>query len=358
MSNKDYQNKLTQFFIELMEAGYLPDSLIRWGIKKLLKVRIKELNNEIKKSSYNEYLQSYISTISKSELAVHTRAANHQHYEVPTEFYDYCLGDHKKYSCCYWENDTDTLEDAEARALEVSIERAEIKDGMSILELGCGWGSMSLELAKRFPSSKITVVSNSKTQKKYIDQKAKENNFNNLEVLTLDLGKIENYHFSGSKFDRVISIEMMEHIRNYSTFMKNVSLVMNPNALFFVHIFTHKTTPYFFENEGEDNWMGKYFFTGGQMPSANLVTHFSGDLTLNNQWTWSGKHYEKTSNAWLEKMDLNRQKILTHFQKVYGISEAQIWFQRWRVFYMSCAELFGYDDGNEWFVSHYLFKKR
>lgn len=337
---------VVKFFVRGMEKGYVPDPIIRFGIRNLLKQRLLDMQNQ--------NINSHVKILKESPLAIMTKQANEQHYEVPTEFYDLCLGQHKKYSSCYWDDTTSNLEQAEQKALDISIERAEIKDGMRILELGCGWGSLSLELARRFPNSPVTVVSNSSTQKKFIDSQAKERGFKNLTVLTRDLGKEENYNFGEEKFDRVMSIEMMEHLRNYEKFFELVSRSMKPDAKFFIHIFTHKTTPYFFETEGEDNWMGKYFFSGGQMPARDLFDQFNQNLTVAKKWDWNGQHYQKTLEAWLLKMDQNEDRVRVLFKQTYGAENVELWVNRWRVFYMACSELFGFNNGQEWTVTHYL----
>ena len=337
---------VVKFFVRGMEKGYVPDPVIRFGIRNLLKQRLKEMKSQD--------MNSHAKLLKESPLAIMTRQANEQHYEVPTEFYELCLGQHKKYSSCYWDDNTSELEQAEQKALDISIERAEIKDGMRILELGCGWGSLSLELARRFPNSPVTVVSNSATQKQFIDSQAHKRGFKNLTVLTRDLGKEENYNFGDEKFDRVMSIEMMEHLRNYEKFFSLVSKSMKPDAKFFIHIFTHKTTPYFFETEGEDNWMGKYFFSGGQMPARDLFDQFNKHLNVANKWDWNGTHYQKTLEAWLLKMDQNEEQVRVLFKQAYGAENVELWVNRWRVFYMACSELFGFNKGQEWAVTHYL----
>lgn len=347
--------KVVSFFIRGMENGLVPDAVIRYGIRNLLKQRIKAMNEE---ESKGPVLKRHAQLLRESPLAIMTKQANEQHYEVPTEFYDLCLGQHKKYSSCYWEDAMSELAQAEQKALDISIERAEIIDGMRILELGCGWGSLSLELARRFPKSLVTVVSNSTTQKQYIDEQAKQRGFHNLTVLTRDLGKEESYNFGQEKFDRVMSIEMMEHIRNYEKFFSLISAQMKPDAKMFVHIFTHKSTPYFFETEGADNWMGKYFFSGGQMPARDLFDQFNQHLTVEKKWDWNGTHYQKTLEAWLDKMDKNEDRVFHLFEQTYGKDQAKIWVNRWRVFYMACAELFGFNNGQEWSVTHYLFSTK
>lgn len=340
---------VVKFFVRGMEKGFVPDPLIRFGIRNLLKQRIKDMNVDI---------HTHANLLRESPLAIMTKQANEQHYEVPTEFYELCLGKHKKYSSCYWEDHATSLEQAEQKALDISIERAEITDGMRILELGCGWGSLSLELARRFPNSAVTVVSNSATQKQFIDTQAYKRGFTNLTVLTRDLGKEENYNFGDEKFDRVMSIEMMEHLRNYEKFFSLVSRAMKPDAKFFVHVFTHKTTPYFFETEGEDNWMGKYFFSGGQMPARDLFDQFDKHMKVSKKWDWNGTHYQKTLEAWLQKMDQNEGQVRILFKQAYGAENVELWVNRWRVFYMACSELFGFNGGKEWAVTHYLLTVR
>lgn len=339
--------------IKLIENGKMPDFITRAGIRKLLSERLDSLRFSTEEAHQN-YIHQYVDSLKKFPLAVMTKEANEQHYEVPTKYYDFCLGRHKKYSSCFWDKNTTTLEEAEQLSLDISIDHAQIQDGMSILELGCGWGSLSLELARRFPNSKIVSVSNSKTQKTYIDNEAKIRGFTNLEIKTLDLSQKENYHFDGENFDRVMSIEMMEHLRNYQDFFNLISKRMKPNAKFFIHIFTHKESPYLFETEGEDNWMGKYFFSGGQMPSINLFEYFNNDLVVQEKWYWNGEHYQRTLEEWLNRMDQNEEEVMKLFKETYGSEYAVTWFNRWRIFYMSCAELFGFNHGKEWGVTHYL----
>lgn len=347
---------ITKSFVKVLERGYMPDLLTRIGIRKLIQERLDESHANISRDP--EYVKNYANLLRQSPLAIMTSEANQQHYEVPTEFYDLALGAHKKYSSCYWDNSTATLEDAEQRALNLSIEHAGVTDGMRVLELGCGWGSLSLELAKRFPHSEIVAVSNSKTQKAYIDQKALERGLKNLTVKTLDLGKAESFNFGEKKFDRMMSIEMMEHLRNYELFFKLLSPSLSDEGKFFVHIFTHKSLPYFYETEGEDNWMGKYFFSGGQMPSRDLFDEFTSDLKVIQKWDWNGVHYSKTLEAWLDRTDENETKVLEMFRKTYGEDQEVIWLNRWRVFFMACSELFKFNDGKEWGVTHYLLTKK
>lgn len=346
---------LVKGFIKVLENGYMPDPITRIGIKSLIKQRLQESNQKAARDP--SFLKSYAQNLKQSPLAIMTNEANKQHYEVPTAFYDLCLGQHKKYSSCYWDKETKELKQAEERALDLSIGHAGVEDGMRILELGCGWGSLSLELAKRFPKSQIVSVSNSRTQKEYIENIAMERGLKNLKVLTLDLGLESNYNFGEEKFDRVMSIEMMEHLRNYDLFFKALSPSMKDDGKLFIHIFTHKEVPYFFETEGEENWMGKYFFSGGQMPCRDLFDEFKNDLIVEKKWDWSGNHYSKTLEAWLDNTDQEKQEVLSMFKKTYGEGSEVVWYNRWRVFFMSCSELFKYNNGEEWGVTHYLMSK-
>jgi len=347
---------MLNLFISAMEKGQIPDSAIRFGIRKLCNSRLSEfryttLDEKIQRSvEYKDHLTS-------SPLAVSTLEANQQHYEVPAEFYNLVLGKNLKYSSCFWDKNTRTLDQAEEHALAISVQRAQIHNGMRILELGCGWGSLTLYMAKTFPNSQIVAVSNSSSQKSFIDSEAKKRNLTNILVLTRDISKLESLAVEFDSFDRVISIEMFEHFKNYGLLLNKISKVLTDDGKLFVHIFTHKEFSYPFETEGEDNWMGKYFFTGGQMPSHYLLHQFQKDLYLENEWAWSGEHYQKTSEAWLSRMDENKEKIMEIFKSTYG-NESLLWFNRWRVFFMSCAELFGYKKGREWGVSHYLFGKK
>lgn len=345
--------------ISLMERGYLPDALVRVGIRQLLKQRLSESKLAVAQAgSHEQYLKQYVDMLSRSPLAIMTKEANEQHYEVPTEYFNHALGVHKKYSSCFFTDKNTTLDEAEQKALDLSIEFAQIKDGMSILEFGCGWGSLSLELARRFPNSRILSISNSRTQKKYIDETAKKRGLSNLEVRTLNLALEESYNFGGETFDRIMTIEMMEHLRNYKKFFKLIHPLLKLNGKMFIHIFTHKETPYLYETEGADNWMGKYFFSGGQMPSRDLFRKAQEDFIIEDFRVWNGVHYSKTLEEWLRKGDRAYNEIIPHFEATYGKKNARVWFNRWRVFYMACSELFKYNNGDEWFVTHYRLIKK
>jgi cyclopropane-fatty-acyl-phospholipid synthase len=280
--------------------------------------------------------------------------ANEQHYGLPPEFFGYALGPHRKYSCCHWGDGVTTLADAEEQALALTSERAGLADGQRILELGCGWGSLTLYMAGRFPRSTILAVSNSAQQREYILSEAHRRGYSNVEVITCDMNDFS----TTRRFDRVVSVEMFEHMRNYARLFELIHGWLAPGGKFFMHIFVHRSVPYAFEDRGAGDWMSRYFFSGGIMPSAPLPLHFQRHLRLERQWAWSGEHYQKTANAWLENLDANRDAVLPTLQAAYGTAQAALWLQRWRMFFMACAELWGYERGQEWFVSHYLFGRQ
>ncbi len=357
--NQQNQNRtLIKFMIDQIENGRMPDFITRIGIRSLLNARLKETEEKSKSLGGDaNYLQQYARDLRMSDIAIMTKEANEQHYEVPTGYYDLVLGPKKKYSSCYYLNSKTNLNDAEQVSLDLTIEHAGLIDGMTILELGCGWGSLSLEMAKRFPNSKIISVSNSKTQKQYIDSRAKERGLTNLEIRTKNLGIESEYDFEENTFDRIVTVEMMEHVRNYDRFFKLISKTLKADGKMFIHIFTTNSLPYVFETEGDDNWMGKYFFSGGQMPSVNLFDSFNDVLKVEQKWSWNGRHYQKTLEDWLVLHDKHKNEIITLFESTYGKENAHLWFYRWRIFYLACSELFGYKKGYQWGVTHYLLTK-
>ncbi len=335
---------LMNLALSAAEQGYAPDSVIRWGIRRLCAQRLEECENDLT-------AQEFAKLMRLGPVAPVPEKANEQHYEVPPEFFAAALGERLKYSCCLWSAGVRSLDEAEEAALAATCERAEIADGHEILELGCGWGSLSLWMAEKLPHSRILSVSNSVPQRRFIEQCAAERGLRNLEVVTCDM----NDFATGRRFDRVVSVEMFEHMRNYELLLERVASWLKDDGKLFVHIFCHKEHAYAFETNGSADWLAEYFFTGGIMPNFDVFDNFQKHVKTARSWQWNGTHYEKTANAWLKNMDAKRAELMPVFQSVYGDKAAQ-WFQRWRIFFMACAELWGYRDGGEWFVGHYLLE--
>ncbi|MBL8298111.1 MAG: class I SAM-dependent methyltransferase [Rhodanobacteraceae bacterium] len=337
----------------LAERGLLPDALVRLGIRRLCMQRLRDATQGGVQTQQQRFAQ-LLQQLRDSPIAIHTDAANRQHYELPPAFFTRCLGPRLKYSACYFPRGDETLAAAEEAMLALYAERAQLADGQDILELGCGWGSLTLWLAERYPNARITAVSNSRPQREFILARCAERGYAQVRVLTEDVNRLE---LPTASFDRCVSIEMFEHVRNYRSLLARIAQWLRGDGLLFVHIFCHRTLAYPFETEGEDNWMGRHFFTGGLMPSAETLAWFQDDLALEQRWLIDGRHYARTAECWLAAQDAHRDALLPILREAYGPAAA-LWLQRWRLFWMACAELFGYAGGSEWMVAHYRFRPR
>lgn len=344
--------RLVSLALKLSEHGLFSDPVLRRAIRYLLEHRLSELpRNDPHAIASHE--SRFIEQMRRAPIAYVPEKANEQHYEVPAEFFQQILGPHLKYSSAYWPAGVTTLAEAEAAGLYTTCTHAAIANGQRILELGCGWGSLTLWMAERYPDSRITAVSNSHSQRTYIETMAKERDLRNVEVLTCDMNAFDT---ARGAFDRVVSVEMFEHMRNWPLLFERIHRWLRPGGLFFMHIFVHRTLSYLFEDRGPSDWMSRHFFSGGMMPGDDLPLAFQDNLTWIARWRWDGTHYEKTANAWLVQMDRAHATLRPIVEQVYGQSDPRAWWMRWRLFFMACAELFGYDHGRQWSVGHYLFQ--
>jgi cyclopropane-fatty-acyl-phospholipid synthase len=320
----------------IVDSGLVPEPVLRAGIRAVCALRLREQRRVDS--------QRFIAELRTSDIAIATDAANLQHYEVPAAFFERVLGPHLKYSACYWPTGIDTLGAAEAAMLELYAERAQLADGQRVLDLGCGWGSFTLWAAARYPGSSFVAVSNSRAQRAFIEQAASARGLGNVEVRTADVRALE---LAPASFDRVVSIEMFEHMRNYELLLRRIATWLRADGALFVHVFAHTRFAYPFDDNGRTDWMAREFFTGGIMPSTDLLRHFQADLRIAEAWTLAGTHYARTAEAWYANLVAQRGRI----EQLVGKRR----YQRWRVFFLACAELFGYADGREWVVAHYRF---
>jgi cyclopropane-fatty-acyl-phospholipid synthase len=340
--------------IDWSERGLLPDALLRLGIRRLCAQRLRD-EGAHDAAQADARFRRLLASLRESPIAIETAAANAQHYEVPTAFFQHCLGKRLKYSSAYYPTGNESLDEAEEAMLALTCERAALADGQRILELGCGWGSLTLWMAEHYPNARITAVSNSATQRAHIEGVCAARGWTHVRVLTRDANALE---LEAGAFDRCVSVEMFEHMRNYEVLLGRIAGWLAPGGRLFVHVFCHRYLMYPFEVAGEDDWMSRYFFTGGLMPSADTLLHFQQALRLEERWLVPGTHYARTANHWLANQDAHRDEVLPILAGAYGDADARLWHQRWRMFWMACAELFEYRDGSEWLVAHYRFAKR
>ncbi len=342
--------------IHWAEQGLIPDAAIRAGIRRLLKERLHDIRTD--NAAAAAYLaEAFVADLRAAPVALGPDKANAQHYEVPAAFFGNVLGAHRKYSSGWWPSGVASLDEAEAAALGATCEHARLTDGQDILELGCGWGSLTLWMAEHYRASRITAISNAGSQRAHIEAEAARRGLDNVRVITADMNDFD----ASARYDRIVSVEMFEHMRNWPELFRRVRGWLKPDGQFFMHVFVHRLTPYAFVERGKDNdsdWMSRFFFSGGMMPSDDLALRFQDDLRITRVWRWDGTHYERTANAWLANMDAQRAAIWPILEQTYGAENAVRWWMRWRIFFMSCAELFGYERGQQWWVSHYLFEPR
>ncbi len=332
--------------ITAFEGAPLPDGVRRAAVRMLVEGARRNLADAPADAD-----AAFARDMATHPIAEHTKAANDQHYELPAEFFQRVLGPHLKYSCCLYPTGEETLGEAEALALNETSGHADLKDGQDILELGCGWGSFSLWMAEVFPNAKITSVSNSVSQKAFIDGRAEARGLDNLKVVTADM----NDFATEGRFDRVVSVEMFEHMANWRALLARVRGWLRPDGRLFLHVFTHRSTPYRFNAADPSDWIAQHFFTGGLMPSHDLMRQFAESFVVEQDWRWSGENYARTAEQWLDNFDVHAAEIGKVLRDVYG-ADAKLWGRRWRLFFLATAGLFGHAGGQEWAVSHYRLR--
>jgi cyclopropane-fatty-acyl-phospholipid synthase len=336
----------------LAETGLVPDFLVRLGIRARHRVLLRQLRRDSAEAE-ERAKRELTAEMARSPLALTPERANEQHYELPPEFFTTVLGERLKYSSALWPEGVETLEQAEEEMLALTVERAGIADGMQVLELGCGWGSLSLYMAGRFPDAEITAVTNSRDQKRFIDERASELGLTNLTIVNADM----NDYDTGQRFDRAVSVEMFEHMRNWRELLRRIAGWLKPDGRLFAHFFSHERYAYPFVEEGPDDWMTRHFFSGGLMPSHDLAGYFDEHMEVEKVWRVNGLHYARTLRAWLDRTDERRGRVLEIFRETYG-DQAKRWLQRWRMFFMACEEVFARGGGEQWAVTHLLMRPK
>lgn len=332
----------------LLSRGLIPEPLLRYGIRRKLKSQVQSDPSGQEESAY---LNRIYNSLNRSPIAVHADTANEQHYELPSEFFKIILGPRLKYSCCFFEDTSTTLEEAEVLMLSKTVSRAGVEDGDIVLDLGCGWGSLSLYIAEHYPNCLITAVSNSSSQRKYIQNQAEQYGYSNIDVITGNIANIE----LEKTFDRIISIEMFEHMRNYKKLLSKLANWLSVDGTLFVHMFARRGSPYLFEEDG--NFMETNFFTGGTMLNVDDLPLFARDhFTLVEDWDITGNQYQKTLETWLQRMKDHKSQLIPILRKTYG-DKYRKWWEYWKIFFIVCSELFGYNDGDQWIVKHYQFRR-
>lgn len=342
--------KLLAAGIAAAEAGLVPDRLLRYSARRFCRRRLEEEGRKYRAADRAAWKRR----LSAGPIAPEPESANRQHYEVPTELFLGVLGPRLKYSCCFWPPGTRSLAEAEVAALEAYRTRAGIRDGMHVLDLGCGWGSLALWLAETLPNLRVTAVSNSSTQRAFIQSRARDRGLANVEAITADVGSFD----PGRRFDRVVSVEMFEHLGNYRALLARIWSWLECDGRLFIHVFAHSRFTYGFEPGGAGDWVARNFFTGGLMPGRDLLPRFDDEFILEREWWWPGRHYQLTAEAWLSQMDAERDSLMRVLARTYGRAEAGRWYNRWRLFFIACAEQWGFAGGGEWGVGHYLLAPR